>query len=172
MNTSPQPSSLPPLEQTSKYRCFLPGFKASCLTICILYVFLAGGLFVRGIKTSMAEFKVPPQILNSPHYLDAIGWVYTHMIVIGLMVGVMGLYAEGQKFKQTMARLLLVAHVYYTYLDFRTSDSILGNGLYQGPGSVIPAFIGLFVTLLFLHLGFCPQSCGPNPPIKISSSDK
>lgn len=129
--------------------------------MCVLYMFLAGGLFVRGFRTVMSEFKVPPQLLDSPHYLDAMGWVYTHMIVIGLMVGVMGLYAEGQKFKQTMARLLLVAHIYYTDLDLRSSDSFLGNGLYQGSGSMIPVFINLCVTLLFLHLVFCKTACLP-----------
>ena len=56
---------------------FLPGFKASCLTVCILYIFLAGGLFARGLMVAMAEYQVPQAQLDSPHYYDAIFWVYT-----------------------------------------------------------------------------------------------
>lgn len=38
----------------------------------------------------MAEFEVPAAQLTSPHYQDAIFWVYLHMLVIGAIVGLMG----------------------------------------------------------------------------------
>ena len=44
------------------------------------------------------------------------------------------------------------ATCFYTYLDFRSSDSLFGNGLYQGDASIIPAIIGLIVNSLFLQL--------------------
>ncbi|WP_266363777.1 hypothetical protein [Tellurirhabdus rosea] len=134
------------------FRKFLPGFRAICLTIGILDVLMAGSLFAKGLMVSMAEFRVPQPTLDSPHYHNAIEWVYTHMIVLGLVLIVLGLYGEGQRFRRWMARLLFVVHAYYTYLDFRYSDSALGNGLYQGPASVFPALFGLFATLLFLRL--------------------
>lgn len=74
------------------------------------------------------------------------------MIILGLIIGVVGWYAKNPQLKKSMAWLLLIVHVYYTYLDFRTSDSFLGNGLYKGEGSVIPGFVCLFVTILFLQL--------------------
>ena len=70
------------------------------------------------------------------------------------MVGLIGWFAESSQLKQNMARLLFFTHCVYTYLDFRASDSFLGTGLYKGPGSIFIACIGLFVTLLFLHLSF------------------
>ena len=137
--------------------CLLPGFKASCLTIGGLNLFLAGGLLARGIPAAMAPFGVPPQILASPHYLDAMHWTYAHMCVLALIIGALGLWAQEARLRRNMARLLFCAHLYYTWLDFRSSDSFVGTGLYQGSASLIPAFISLFVTLVFLHLGFCPK---------------
>ena len=147
---------------------FLPGFKACCLTVCVLYVFLAGSLFIKGLMTSMIDFQVPPQILASPHYYDAMLWVYSHMIVLGLIIGTVGLLGKDHRLKKWMAWLLLIVHSYYTYLDFRTSDSSLGNGLYKGEGSVIPGFICLFITLLFLQLVLVGESASHKlPPAKL-----
>jgi hypothetical protein len=133
---------------------FLPGFRVTCLIVCILYVLLAGGLFARGLMTAMAEYEVPQAQLDSPHYYDAIRWVYTHMIVLGLLIGAIGLLVKDGKAQVWLSRLICAVHVYYTILDFRSSDSALGNALYKGPASIMPAFIGLTVTLLFLHLSF------------------
>jgi hypothetical protein len=133
---------------------FLPGFKVSCLIVCGLDVVLAGGLFAKGLMESMAEYKVPPATLASPHYYDAIFWVYAHMIVIGLIIGGIGLLVKEGKAQLWLSRLLLVVHCFYAFLDFRSSDSVLGNGLYQGEASILPAFIGTLMALLFLHLSF------------------
>ena len=133
-------------------RHFLLSFKTCCLIVCSLYVVLAGSLFIKGLMTSMLDFQVPMHTLNSPHYYDAMLWVYSHMIILGLIIGTVGWYAKDNQLKKWMARLLLIVHVYYTYLDFRTSDSFLGNGLYKGAGSVIPGIVCLFITLLFLQL--------------------
>lgn len=146
-------------------RCrFLPGFRASCLTVCVLYALLAGGLLLRGVEASMAEFAVPPAVLASPHYHDAIVWVYTHQIVLGLLVGALGLTVTDPAAQRSVARLLCAVHIYYTYLDARSSDSALGNGLYQGPGSLIPVFMCLFGVLLFAHLGVCRPRRAPTAP--------
>ena len=143
-------------------RCahFLPGFRATCVTVGVIWVFLAGGLLARGVRASMAGYGVPEATLASPHYHDAIWWVYSHMIVLGLVLVVVGLYAEGARFKQRFARLLLAAGVYYTVLDVRASDSALGTGLYQGAASLAPAVVGVVVTLLFAHVAFCRKACG------------
>ena len=147
-------------------RRFLPGFRTCCLTVCFLYVTMAGSLFVRGLITSMIDFRVPPPTLASPHYYDALLWIYSHMIVLGLIIGVVGLYGKNSQLKKWMARLLLIVHAYYTYLDFRTSDSFVGNGLYKGEGSIIPGLVCLFVTLLFLQLVLF----GEPPPMKLEST--
>ncbi len=53
---------------------FLPGFRASCLTVAVLFVLLAGSILARGAAASMAPFGVPEATLVSPHYRDAIQW--------------------------------------------------------------------------------------------------
>jgi hypothetical protein len=138
-------------------RCghYLPGFRASCLTVGVLYVVLAAGLLLRGVEPSMGEFAVPPVVLASPHYHDAIVWVYTHQIVLGLVIGAIGLTVTDPGSRRGVARLLFAVHILYTWLDVRSSDSALGNGLYKGPGSLIPVFVCLFVLMLFAHLSVC-----------------
>ena len=138
-------------------RCghFLPGFRASCLTVGVLYPVLAGSLLLRGVEVSMGEFAVPPVVLASPHYHDAIVWVYTHQIVLGLVIGALGLTVTDPRAQRGVARLLCAVHILYMWLDVRSSDSALGNGLYKGPGSLIPVFVCLFVIVLFAHLSVC-----------------
>ncbi len=80
------------------------------------------------------------------------------MLVIGLLVGLVGLYGEGARFKTWFARLMLAANAMYTFLDFRASDSAVGTGLYPGQASLLPAFVNLFVTLLFAHLAFSKRA--------------
>jgi hypothetical protein len=128
---------------------------------------MAGSLFVKGLMTSMIDFQVPTQTLNSLHYYDALLWVYSHMIVLGLVIGLVGWFAKDSLLKKWMARLLLLVHIYYTYLDFRTSDSFLGNGLYKGAGSVIPGLVCLLVALLFFQLVLVGE---PSPAKAASTS--
>lgn len=137
--------------------CPLPGFKASCLSVSGLSVLLAASMLLRGIPASMQPFEIPAAILASPHYLDAMHWTYSHMLVLGLVIGLMGLQATDARLQRNFARLMAVAHLYYTYLDFRASDSAWGTALYKGQASLIPAFISLLFTLIFLHLSFCPK---------------
>jgi hypothetical protein len=137
----------------------LPGFRPTCLITAVLYVLLGGSVLVRG-AASMAEFEVPETTLASPHYADAITWVYVHMVVIGLMIGAVGLFARETELRKWFARLMVAAHAVYLFLDVRTSDTVLGNGLYQGPGSIAPAVIGLCVLVLFVHPSVCGESQG------------
>lgn len=136
----------------------LPGFRATCLGVGIAYVLLGGSILARGGAASLADFAVPEATLSSPHYADAIWWVYTHMIVLGLVIGVVGQWGRDPKLGLWFSRLMVAAHAYYVVLDTRASDSPLGTGLYQGPGSIAPAVIGLVVMLLFVHLSLCRET--------------
>ena len=102
----------------------------------------------------MAEYQVPQAQLDSPHYYDAIFWVYSHMLILGLLIGAIGWLVKEAKTQIWLSRLIFIVHVYYTILDFKSSDSAVGNALYKGPASIFPAIIALLVTLLFLHLSF------------------
>src|SRR5262245_53856541 len=99
----------------------LPGFRASCLTLSGLYVLLAGSILVRGPMVAMADYAVPVETLASPHYADAMRWVFLHMTVIGLIIGVVGWFAEGARMQRAFAVLMLLALMVYTTLDVRTA---------------------------------------------------
>ncbi len=129
-----------------------PNFKSTFLIVGFTFIFLALGLFSKGLMLSMAQFKVPEEILNSAHYADALQWVYIHMITLGILIVCLG-FSVGESSKQKwIALILFLISSLYTYLDFRTSDSVLGNALYKGESSVAPAFISLLVSILFLQL--------------------
>lgn len=130
----------------------LPGFKATYMIVGTTFILLSLGLFAKGLIPSMAEFEVPEQILYSPHYYDAILWVYIHMIVIGVLILLIGNSVKDihNQFWITVALFCITA--FYTYLDFRSSDSSFGNALYKGESSLAPAYISLLVNFLFLQL--------------------
>jgi hypothetical protein len=104
--------------------------------------------------SAMGKYQVPQATLDSPHYYNAIFWVYSEMLVLGLLIGAMGWLVQEAKAQIWLSRIICAAHVFFTWLDTSASDSPLGNALYKGPASNFPAIICLFVTLLFLHLSF------------------
>ena len=130
----------------------LPGFRASCLTLAGLYVFLSGSILFRGPMVAMADYAVPPTTLASPHYADAMFWVFLHMLVIGLIIGVVGWFAEGVRMQRAFARLMLAAILVYTALDVHTADWTMGNALYKGPGSLGPVIVDVLALVLWARL--------------------
>ena len=132
----------------------LPGFRKTCLAVCGLHIALAGGILTRGAEQAMAEFEVPPVVLTSPHYQDAIFWVYLHMLVIALIVGLIGVRATEPRLQRDFSRLMFAASAVYAWLDLRASDSALGEALYRGPGSLIPVLVCLLSLTLFGRLAF------------------
>jgi hypothetical protein len=141
---------------------FIPGFRGTCILVGTLNMLMAGSMLVKGIAEGMAQFKIPEIILASPHYQDAIFWVFLHMFMIGILVIMIGLLAENPVKQVWVARVLVLMHCVYAFLDIRTSDNYFGSALYQGPESVIPVFVDLFYILLFLRLSFYPKVKEPN----------
>ena len=139
----------------ARCRHFLPGFRATCLGVGGTFVLLAASELAQGVPASMAGFGVPDVVLTSAHYKDAMTWVFTHMLVLGLIIGVVGYYADGARIRRAFARITLACVAIFTVLDIHTSDSPLGNGLYAGARSLVPPVIDLIVILLFAHLSFC-----------------
>ena len=90
---------------------FLPGFKSTYLLIGGLYVLLSANILLRGVSASMEPFGVPAAVLDAPHYENAIWWVYTHMLVLGMVMCVIGQFAKDKALKLWISRALLVAHL-------------------------------------------------------------
>lgn len=127
-------------------------YKSTLISIGSLFILLSLSLFTKGLMKSMKQFQVPENIINSPHYYDAILWVYIHMMVIGVLIILLGFSVSLKSHQKWISFLLLILTSIYTYLDFRTSDSFLGNSLYKGDESTIPGFISLTTNLAFLLL--------------------
>jgi hypothetical protein len=130
----------------------LPNFRTTFLIVGFTFILVPVMLLTKGLMHSMAEFKVPETILNSPHYFDALLWVYVHMMAIGLLIFAIGYSVSDINKQKWIAILLFLVTAFYTYLDFRSADWILGNALYKGESSIGPAIISSFVNLLFLQL--------------------
>lgn len=130
----------------------LPGYRITYIIAGFTLIFMSFSLFIKGLIKSMAEFNVPKKVLLSPHYYDAIFWVYLHMLVIGVLIILLG-YGVKERSKQTgITFILFLINCFYTFIDIRSSDSPLGNSLYKGEASIIPAVLSFIITLLFLQL--------------------
>jgi hypothetical protein len=127
-----------------------PNFKFTFTFIGISFMSLALLLFAKGLLKSMAEFQVPDDIIDSPHYQDAITWVYIHMIVLGILVLYLGRFVNAIRHQKIVTITVTIAILFYTYLDIRTSDSSLGNALYKGKSSLGPAMINCIFLLLLV----------------------
>lgn len=134
----------------------IPAFKPSLITVGVLYVLMAASILLQGISASMAPFGVPAETLASPHYVDAMTWVYTHMLIIGVLIGLVGAKSREVGFQRTFVRACFAAHLVYLFLDLRTSDTVFGNALYQGGASAIPAITVFCFLCVFGFLSFAP----------------
>lgn len=131
----------------------VPGFKRACSVVGVTYVLLASSMLARGAETAMRPFGVPDAILRSPHYADYFHFTFVHMVTLGVLIFLLGRYAERGNAQRTIARVLCLVQVHYAWLDLRTSDSALGNHLYRGAGTMIPPMIDVAVALCFAFLG-------------------
>lgn len=138
----------------------LLGFRSTCTLVGVLQILLACSILLRGAQSAMAPFGVPDAALTSPHYQDAITWVYVHMAVLGALIIAAGSAVVAPDKQVLFCRVLCAAHVLYVILDVRTAESFLGNGLYRGAASNMPTFIGLFFCALFARLSVAPKAPG------------
>ena len=133
------------------------GFKTTFIIIGALHILLSAMMFLQGIVPTMSQFGIPNEVLHSPHYYDAMLYVFYHQLVNGCVLLLVGMFATDVLLRIWLTRVLSVLYCIYTYFDFRVSDSVFGNGLYQGSASVIPPLFTLFFTVLILQLNFRKQ---------------
>ncbi len=135
----------------------------TCLSLAAIYVVLAGSILVRGPMVAMADYAVPAETLASPHYADAMFWVFLHMTMLGLLNGVVGWFAEGVRMQRAFARLWLPAQLGYLFLDVRAADWALGTGLYKGAASLGPVMVGAFAVIVWLRLNLVRPVASSTP---------
>jgi hypothetical protein len=130
----------------------LPGFKVTLTAVGGVFMVLGGSMVARGAAVAMAPFGVPVTTLESPHFADFFHFTFVHMVVLGVMLVMLGRFVREGRDQQVVARVLLLVQLHYTWLDLRTSDSPLGNALYQGPASLGPVVIDLLVVVAWTVL--------------------
>jgi hypothetical protein len=117
-----------------------------------MFVFLAVSFLAGGVAEGMARYQVPAETLASPHFIDAMTWVFLHMTTIGLFVGFMGYFADTVRMQRAFARFMLVEQLVYRFLDVRAADWALGTALYKGQESLGPVMVGAICVVLWVRL--------------------
>ncbi len=135
---------------------YVPGFKAVCSVVGVLFALLSGSMLARGVETAMRPFGVPEAVLRSAHYADYFHFTFVHMNVIGLLIFLLGRYVDSGRAQRVVSRTLVLVLAHYAYLDLRTSDSALGNHLYRGAATLMPPVIDVAVMLCFAWLSVRP----------------
>lgn len=125
----------------------LPGYRAVLTTIGVLYVLLAVMNLTQGAAKVLAPFNVPDDVLKSAHFLDFYHWHFAHMGNLGVLLVVLARVVSGTGAQRAMVLALIAVQLHYTYLDWRTS--VLGNGLYADPKSIVLIAINVGIVLAF-----------------------
>lgn len=125
----------------------LPGYRAVLTTIGVLYVLLAVMNLTQGAAKVLAPFNVPDDVLKSAHFLDFYHWHFAHMGNLGVLLVVMARVVSGTGAQRAMVLALIAVQLHYIYLDWRTS--VLGNGLYADPKSIVLIAINVGIVLAF-----------------------
>lgn len=136
---------------------FSTWFRFTFLIVGGLEVFVGLLTLSQGVEHTMVGFGIPDAVVQSPHYIDAMTWVFLHMTVLGATVVTLGAFAREERLQKCLTWLFLLCHAVYAFLDVRASDNPLGTALYQGSASLVPAMMSCSMFLLFLHLAV--RSC-------------
>ena len=131
----------------------IPGWKTVCTVVGVTYILLASMMLFSGFQ-QMADFGVPEVVLASPHAADFHHWLFVHMSVIGVLIVLLGRYVQSADAQRTVARVLTLVALHYTYLDLRTSE-MFGIGLYAGLAWVVPTAVDVLFALTFAVMSFC-----------------
>jgi hypothetical protein len=140
----------------------LPGFRATALGVGATWSLLALSMLARGIPAAMAAYAVPGELLQNAHYVDAMTWVFLHMLFIGLLTLTTGFTSNDGRQQRAFSRLLLAAVSVYLFLDARAADWPLGTALYKGPGSLGPVVVGAVAFVLWARLAFLRHPSSPS----------
>lgn len=145
----------------------LPGFKVICTSVACLYILLGASTLLQGPGAVLAPFGVPSEVLASAHFQDFFHWVFVHMIVLGLLIGLLGRLIDDADKQRLVARVLCLVELQYAYLDLRTS--VWGNGLYADAKSLVPVLIDLLVVGCFMFLSVRPLPLGVAAQERVSA---
>jgi hypothetical protein len=136
----------------------LPGYRGVLTTIGVIYVLLAVMNLSQGAAKVLAPFNVPSDVLWSAHFLDFYHWHFAHMGNIGVLLVVLARAVSGTNAQRAILLTLIAVQLHYTYLDWRTS--VLGNGLYADPRSIVLIAINLGMVAAFASVLLRARAAG------------
>jgi hypothetical protein len=116
------------------------GFKAVMLTTGVAHVLLASSMLVSGVSV-MRDFAVPEAVVSAPAFEDFFSFFYQLMAYLGVLTILFGHVTRGRTSQVLVASAFCAGNVLLTLRDLATSDSIFGNQLYRGSGTLIPVYI-------------------------------
>lgn len=125
----------------------LPGYRGVLTTIGGLYALIAGMNVAQGAAKVLAPFNVPAEVLRSPHFLDFYHWHFAHVGNLGALLVVLARVVTDARAQRAVVLTMIAIQLHYTYLDGRTS--VLGNGLYADPRSLVLIGTNLAMALAF-----------------------
>lgn len=125
----------------------LPGYRGVLTTIGALYVLIAVMNVAQGAARVLAPFNVPAEVLRSGHFLDFYHWHFAHVGNLGALLVVLARVVTDTRAQRAVVLTMIGVQLHYTYLDWRTS--VLGNGLYADPRSIVLIAMNLGMVLAF-----------------------
>ena len=128
----------------------LPGYRGVLTTIGVLYLFISVMNVAQGAAKVLEPFKVPDEVLKSAYFLDFYHWHFAHVGNIGALLVVLARVVSGIRAQGAIVVTLIAVQLHYAYLDWRTS--VLGNGLYADPRSIVLVATNLVMVVAFASI--------------------
>lgn len=127
------------------------GFKTTFTVIGAVYALMAISWVVQGPKV-LLEFGVSEALVAEPVLRDFFSFFYQLMAFVGVLTIVCGHVARERSTQIIAAAAFCLANVFFTVRDLSTSDSALGNSLYEGEKTLV--FVAVNVTLALIFFSF------------------
>lgn len=143
-------------------RSELRWFKVTFTTIGGIYILLASSMLVRGVVV-LRDFGVPDAVVSSPVMADFFSFFYELMVVFGLLMVLFGRFVTERRAQLVVAGVFSLLSLLAALRDLSTSDSVLGNHLYKGGGTLVFVIIDLVFALAFAVCLLTRRRVDPHP---------
>jgi len=124
------------------------GFKTTFTVVGVIYALMASTYLVQGPEV-LLEFGVDEELVAEPILRDFFSFFYQLMAFIGVLTVVCGHVARERRTQMIAAGAFTIANVFFMLRDLSTSDSSMGNSLYEGDKTLVFVAINLTLVLIF-----------------------
>lgn len=125
-----------------------------------LYFLMASSMLVRGAEV-LGDFAVSPELFGHPVLQDFFSYFYQFMAFVGVLKILLGHVARERSTQFLVALVLFASSVLTALRDLSTSDSALGNRLYEGDATLVFVAISVAYALAYAALAWGARPGGP-----------